>query len=59
AVLGEISQADLLLAASIISDYGDKGALTDIIVRVIPPQGESYEVTVNPLARETYQPWML
>jgi hypothetical protein len=59
AVLGEISEDDLQLAASIISDYGDKGALTEIIVKVIAPDNAVREITVNPLARETYQPWML
>ena len=59
AVLGEISEDDLQLAASIISDYGDKGVLTEIIVKVIAPDNAVREITVNPLARETYQPWML
>lgn len=58
AVLGDLSEQDVRTAASIIADYGDKGALTDIIVRVITPT-DSYEITVAPLPRETYQPWML
>lgn len=57
-VLGEIPESDLLRAASIIADYGDKGTLTDIIVKVITPE-ETREITVTPLTRETYQPWML
>ncbi|MBQ9693449.1 MAG: hypothetical protein IJV69_01665 [Kiritimatiellae bacterium] len=59
AVIGTIPETDLQRAAAIIADYGDKGALTDIIVRILPPQGEAYEITVKPLSRDTYQPWML
>lgn len=58
AVLGDIPESDLYRAASIIADYGDKGTLTDIIVKVITPE-ETREITVQPLPRETYQPWML
>ena len=58
AVLGEIPESDLYRAASIIADYGDKGPLPDIIVKVITPE-ETREITVNPLPRDTYQDWML
>ncbi|MDO5462607.1 MAG: tRNA 4-thiouridine(8) synthase ThiI [bacterium] len=57
-VIGEIPESDLQRAAAIISNYGDKGALTEIIVKVITPT-ETKEVTVQPLPRETYEPWML
>ncbi len=58
AVLGDIPESDLYRAASIIADYGDKGTLTDIIVKVITPEA-TREITVQPLPRDTYQPWML
>ncbi len=58
AVIASISPADLELAARIIANYGDKGVLTDIVVRVISPT-ERYEITVAPLAREVFEPWML
>lgn len=59
AVLGDLSEADLLRAAAIIADYGDKGTLKEVIVRVLRPHTEAFEVRVSPLPRETYQPWML
>lgn len=58
AVLGEITETDLQTAAAIIADYGDKGSLTAIVVRIVTPQG-SREITVKPLQRCDYQPWML
>lgn len=58
AVIADITPDDLQRAAAIIANYGDKGTLTDIVVKVITPQ-TSYEITVNPLPRETFQPWML
>ncbi len=58
AVLGPINEADLLRAAAIIANYGDKGALTEIIVKIITPEGKR-DITVSPLPREVYEPWML
>ena len=58
AVIGAMGEADLLRTAAIIADYGDKGTLTDIIVRIVTPE-TSREVTIHPLPRETYAPWML
>ncbi len=58
AVLGPIGEADLLRAAAIIADYGDKGALLEVVVRVITPEG-SRELTVRPIPRTDYTPWML
>lgn len=57
-VIGDLSTTDLHTAAAIIANYGDKGALTEIIVKVITPT-ETTEMTVQPLPRETYEPWML
>ncbi len=58
AVLGEIPEEDLLRAAAIIADYGDKGERADIVVKVITPEG-SRELTVKPLPRDEYVGWML
>ncbi len=58
AVLGEIPESDLLRAAAIIADYGDKGARADIIVKVITPTATT-EITVKPLPRDEYIAWML
>ena len=57
-VIGNITPNDLEKAAAIIANYGDKGALAEIIVRIISPT-ETREITVSPLPRETYEPWML
>ena len=58
AVLGPITEGDLLRAAGIVSSYGDKGQLPEIIVRIITPEG-SREISVKPLKRDDYEPWML
>lgn len=58
AVMGPIGEADLLRAAAIIADYGDKGALPAVIVRIITPEA-TREVSVAPLPRAEYAPWML
>lgn len=58
AVLGPITEADLLRAAAIIADYGDKGTLPEITVKVITPE-ETREFAVKPVPRDTYIEWML
>ncbi len=58
AVLGSLTEGDLVRAAGIIADYGDKGQLEEVIIKVITPE-RAYEIAVKPLAREVYQPWML
>lgn len=58
AVLGEINEADLFRAAGIAAGYGDSGTRTDITVRVITPRG-TRELTVRPLPRDVFTPWML
>lgn len=57
-VIGEILPTDLERAAAIIANYGDKGSLAEIIVKIITPL-ETTEITVSPLPREIYEPWML
>ena len=58
AVIGAIDEPDLLRTAAILADYGDRGALPEVTVRIITPSS-TREVSVQPLARETYAPWML
>lgn len=58
AILGDITEGDLLRAAAIIADYGDKGKLPEVIVTVITPEG-SRDFPVKPLPRDTYAAWML
>lgn len=58
AVLGDISEGDLLRVAGIIANYGDKGALPEIIVKVITPEG-ARDFPVKPLPRDDFLPWML
>lgn len=58
AVLGDITDADLQRAAAIIADYGDKGTLAEIIVKVITPAGAT-EMPIRPISRDEYAPWML
>ena len=58
AILGPISEGDLLRTAAIIADYGDKGTLAEIVVRVVTPK-DSREFSVKPFPRDEYAPWML
>ncbi len=59
ACLNTLSQGDIVRAASILAHYGDKGSNAEIIVKVIPPNAEAYEISVVPIERETFLPWML
>ncbi len=58
AVLGEIPEGDLLRAAGIIADYGDKGTREEIIVKVVSPEG-TREFSIAPMPRDEYIHWML
>ncbi len=58
AILGEISAPDLLRAAGIAADYGDKGELSEVVVKIVAPDGVQ-TCSVAPLPRDVYAPWML
>lgn len=58
AILGEISPSDLLRAAGIAADYGDKGELSEVVVKIVAPDSVQ-TCSVAPLPRDVYAPWML
>ncbi len=57
-ILNALTPGDLDRAARIIAAYGDRGALTEVIVRHVTPT-DSREFAVAPLPRDDFQPWML
>ncbi len=57
-ILGDITEGDLQRAAGIIASYGDKGALPEIIVKVID-HDTARTFPIKPLLRDDYTPWML
>lgn len=58
ACIAPLSEDDLLLAAGIVAGYGDKGDRSEIIVKIVTPE-LTREISVAPLARETFVSWML